>query len=54
MKAANSRFIAVWASHEARARIWLRLFVVTLACLVLSLFDDPGVESSQGGHSYRV
>jgi hypothetical protein len=38
MKAANSRFIAVWASHEARARIWLRLFVVTLACLVLSLF----------------
>src|SRR5438552_16801737 len=38
MKAASSRFIAVWASHEARARIWLRLFVVTLACLVLSLF----------------
>ena len=38
MRAASSRFIAVWASHEARARIWFRLFVVTLACLVLSLF----------------
>src|SRR5207248_2553044 len=38
MRAASSRFIAVWASHEARARIWFRLFAVTLACLVLSLF----------------
>jgi hypothetical protein len=37
MTASDSRFVAIWASHEARARLWLRLFVLTAAGLVLSL-----------------
>ena len=37
MTASESRFVAIWASHEARARLWLRLFVLTAAGLVLSL-----------------
>ena len=37
MSAAGSRFIAIWASHELRARIWFRLFLFTAAGLVLSL-----------------
>ena len=37
MSAARSRFIAIWASHEARARIWFRLFVVAVAGLALAL-----------------
>ncbi len=37
MSASESRFVAIWASHEARARLWLRLFVLTAAGLVLSL-----------------
>jgi hypothetical protein len=37
MSASESRFVAIWASHEARARLWLRLFVLTTAGLVLSL-----------------
>jgi len=37
MSASDSRFVAIWASHEARARLWLRLFAVTAAGLVLSL-----------------
>jgi hypothetical protein len=37
MSAAGSRFIAIWASHEARARLWSRLFFVAVACLLLSL-----------------
>ena len=37
MSASQSRFVAIWASHEARARLWFRLFLVTAAGLVLSL-----------------
>jgi hypothetical protein len=37
MSASQSRFVAIWASHEARARVWFRLFVVTAVGLVLSL-----------------
>ena len=37
MSASDSRFVAIWASHEVRARLWLRLFLVTAAGLVLSL-----------------
>jgi hypothetical protein len=37
MSASESRFVAIWASHEARARLWFRLFVATAAALVLSL-----------------
>jgi hypothetical protein len=37
MSASDSRFVAIWASHEARARLWFRLFIVTAAALVLSL-----------------
>ena len=37
MSASDSRFVAIWASHEARARLWFRLFLVTSAGLVLSL-----------------
>ena len=37
MTAANSRFMAIWASHEARARVWFRLFVLSALALGLSL-----------------
>jgi hypothetical protein len=37
MSASGSRFVAIWASHEARARLWFRLFVATAAALALSL-----------------
>jgi hypothetical protein len=37
MAASNNRFIAIWASHEARARLWFRLFVLATAALALSL-----------------
>jgi hypothetical protein len=37
LAASDSRFIAIWASHEARARIWFRLFIVSTAGMVLSL-----------------
>jgi hypothetical protein len=37
MSASQSRFVAIWASHEARARVWFRLFLVTAVGLVLSL-----------------
>src|SRR5574340_501815 len=37
MNVAKSRFVAIWASHEARARLWSRLFVVAMAGLLLSL-----------------
>src|SRR5512143_823046 len=37
MSASNSRFIAIWASHEARARLWFRLFLLAAAGLALSL-----------------
>ncbi len=37
MSASASRFIAIWASHEARARLWFRLFVVAVTALCLSL-----------------
>ena len=37
MSAAGSRFVAIWASHELRARVWFRLFLFTAAALVLSL-----------------
>jgi hypothetical protein len=37
MSASESRFVAIWASPEARARIWFRLFVLVAAGLVLSL-----------------
>jgi hypothetical protein len=37
MSAAASRFVAIWASHEARAKLWFRLFLTTAAALVLSL-----------------
>src|SRR5262250_2328412 len=37
MTAANSRFMAIWASHEARARVWFRLFVLGALALGLSL-----------------
>src|ERR1700675_910356 len=31
MSASQSRFVAIWASHEARARLWFRLFLLTAA-----------------------
>jgi hypothetical protein len=37
MSAGHSRFVAIWASHEARAKVWFRLFLVATAGLVLSL-----------------
>lgn len=37
MPAATSRFVAFWASHERRARVYGRLLFVTLALLGLSL-----------------
>ncbi len=37
MGATTSRFVAIWASHEARARLWFRLFLVATAALLLSL-----------------
>ena len=37
MSASDSRFVAIWASHEARARLWCRLFLVSSASLALSL-----------------
>ena len=37
MSASDSRFVAIWASHEARARVWFRLFVLMAVGLVLSL-----------------
>ena len=37
MSASESRFVAIWASHEARARLWFRLFLLTVAGLGLSL-----------------
>jgi len=37
MSATRSRFVAIWASHEARARIWFRLFLTAAAGLALSL-----------------
>ena len=37
MSASGSRFVAIWASHEARARLWFRLFLLTSAALALSL-----------------
>ena len=37
MSASESRFVAIWASHEARAKLWFRLFLLTTAGLVLSL-----------------
>jgi len=37
MSASESRFVAIWASHEARARLWFRLFLLTAASLILSL-----------------
>lgn len=37
LSATDSRFVAIWASHDARARVWFRLFIVSTAGLVLSL-----------------
>jgi len=37
MTASESRFVAVWSSHEARARLWFRLFLLTAGSLILSL-----------------
>jgi hypothetical protein len=37
VSASESRFVAIWASHEARARLWFRLFLLTTAALGLSL-----------------
>lgn len=37
MSASQSRFIAIWASHEARAKLWFRLFCIAVAALALSL-----------------
>jgi hypothetical protein len=37
MSAASSRFVAIWASHEARARLWFRLFLFAAGALALSL-----------------
>ena len=37
MTAAGSRFVAIWASHEARARLWFRLFLLASGSLILSL-----------------
>lgn len=37
MTASGSRFVAIWASHEARARLWYRLFLLTSGSLILSL-----------------
>ena len=45
MSASESRFVAIWASHEARAKIWFRLFLVAAAGLALSLFTTIRVWS---------
>ena len=37
MSASDSRFVAIWASHEARAKLWFRLFLLAAAGLALSL-----------------
>ena len=37
MSASASRFIAIWASHEARARVWFHLFLFAAAGLGVSL-----------------
>ena len=37
MSASDSRFVAIWASHEARARLWFRLFLLASAGMALSL-----------------
>ena len=37
MSASESRFVAIWASHEARAKLWFRLFLLAAAGLALSL-----------------
>lgn len=37
MSASDSRFIAIWASHEARAKLWFRLFLLATAGLAVSL-----------------
>jgi hypothetical protein len=37
MSASESRFVAIWASHETRAKVWFRLFLLTAAGLGLSL-----------------
>ena len=37
MSASESRFIAIWASHEARAKVWFRLFLLASAGLCFSL-----------------
>ena len=37
MSASDSRFIAIWASHEARAKLWFRLFLLASAGLAVSL-----------------
>lgn len=37
MSASESRFVAIWASHEARARVWRRLFLLASVTLILSL-----------------
>ena len=37
MSASESRFVAIWASHEARARLWFRLFLLASAGMALSL-----------------
>jgi hypothetical protein len=37
LTAAESRFVAIWASHEARARLWFRLFLLLSGSLILSL-----------------
>lgn len=37
MSASDNRFVAIWASHEARARLWFRLFLLAAAGLAVSL-----------------
>ena len=55
MSASDSRFVAIWASHEARARLWFRLFVLTAAGLVLSLVTTIRVwNQAPGGHPDRL
>src|SRR5262245_66303165 len=39
MGASDNRFIAFWATHERRARVYARLLAVTLVLLFLSLLN---------------
>lgn len=43
--ARENRFIALWAAHETRAKVWFRLFVLAIVALFLSLLTTLRVWS---------